>query len=165
MLERDIGMLKPPQHLSSTSPHFQTQHRTSSPPKYPTHKTNPPTRYFGRARTLPGVAELFASKSTANASAKPLESRADLRKNVDASYYGYNQDEEDGSLLAYEAQREEEARAALLREAEKEGAGEVGWEPLPGDNGDGVRWRVPTVEEVGEELVERRRRRLLESLG
>lgn len=64
-----------------------------------------------------------------------------------------------------------------MREGEGEGVGKGGggggkgegggmdWEPLPGDAGDGVGWRVPGVEEVGEELVERRRRRLLESLG
>ena len=39
------------------------------------------------------------------------------------------------------------------------------WEPLPGDTGDGIGWAIPTVEEVQEELVDRRRRRLLESLG
>jgi pre-mRNA-splicing factor ISY1 len=114
---------------------------------------------------------------------------------VDASYYGYNLDEEDGTLLAYEAGREAEAREALLKEARgirkghgggdgggggqkrAEGGHEdeddeisklgvpEGWEPLPGDAGDGVPWRLPTLEEVSEELVERRRRRLLDTLG
>lgn len=40
-----------------------------------------------------------------------------------------------------------------------------GWEPLPGDAGDGIPWRLPTLDEVSEELVERRRRRLLDTLG
>ncbi len=117
---------------------------------------------------------------------------------MDASYYGYNLDEEDGSLLAYEARREAEAREALLKEARgvRKGQGDAGggggggggqkkaegehededdemsglgvpegWEPLPGDAGDGVPWRLPTLEEVSEELVERRRRRLLDTLG
>jgi pre-mRNA-splicing factor ISY1 len=87
---------------------------------------------------------------------KPLDSRADLRKQVDASYYGYNLDEEDGTLLAYEVQN-------LL--AGKDGRAPKGWEPLPGDAGDGEGWRLPTSEEVQEELVERRRRRLLDKLG
>jgi pre-mRNA-splicing factor ISY1 len=39
------------------------------------------------------------------------------------------------------------------------------WLELPGDAGDGIRWRVPTLEEVNNELVERRRRKLLEKLG
>lgn len=93
---------------------------------------------------------------------KPLEGRADMRKNVDASYYGYNLDEEDGTLLAYEGEREKEAFENLLAKGEK---GEEGWEPLPGDNGDGVGWRLPTPEEVQEELVDRRRRTLLDKLG
>jgi len=31
--------------------------------------------------------------------------------------------------------------------------------------GDGIRWRIPTLDEVNNELVERRRRKLLEKLG
>ena len=94
---------------------------------------------------------------------KPLETRADLRKQVDASYYGYNLDEEDGTLLAYEAKKEKEAFENLRESGD--GMSEEGWEPLPGDVGDGVGWRLPTSEEVQEELVDRRRRRLLDKLG
>lgn len=119
-------------------------------------------RYFGRARELPGVKELFESNKP-KAPDKPLENRADLRRQVDASYYGYNLDEEDGTLLAYEAEREKEAFENL--KAQGDGMSEVGWEPLPGDGGDGVSWRLPTSEEVQEELVDRRRRRLLDKLG
>ena len=119
------------------------------------------TRYFGRARELPGVKEMFESAKP-KAPDKPLESRADLRKQVDASYYGYNLDEEDGTLLAYEADKEKEAFENLKAGGEK---GEEGWEPLPGDAGDGVGWRLPTGDEVQEELVDRRRRRLLDKLG
>jgi len=46
-----------------------------------------------------------------------------------------------------------------------EGTDDPSWEPLPGDAGDGVAWVLPTLEEVQEELVERRRRRLLDKLG
>lgn len=94
---------------------------------------------------------------------KPLESRADLRKNVDASYYGYNLDEEDGTLLEYEQEKEKEAFDNLLKSGE--GQTPKDWEPLPGDAGDGEVWRLPTSEEVQEEFVERRRRRLLDKLG
>jgi pre-mRNA-splicing factor ISY1 len=119
-------------------------------------------RYFGRAKELPGVKELFESAAKPRED-KPLESRADLRKQVDASYYGYNLDEEDGTLLEYEAQKEKEAFENLL--AGKDGQAPKGWEPLPGDAGDGVGWNLPTSDEVQEELVERRRRRLLDKLG
>ena len=94
---------------------------------------------------------------------KPLESRADLRRQVDASYYGYNLDEEDGTLLDYEAEKEKEASENLKEQGD--GKSEADWEPLPGDAGDGVGWRLPTSEEVQEELVDRRRRRLLDKLG
>jgi len=117
-------------------------------------------RYFGRAKELPGVKELFESATPKPREDKPLESRADLRKQVDALYYGYNLDEEDGTLLEYEMQKEKEAFENLL--AGKDGQAPKGWEPLPG-GGEG--WRMPTSEEVQEELVERRRRRLLDKLG
>lgn len=119
-------------------------------------------RYFGRARELPGVKEMFEEKKPSAQNEKPLESRKDLRMRVDANYYGYGNDEEDGTLLAYEEQREKEERERMLTEGER---GEEGWEPLPGDEGDGKRWRLPTLEEVQEELVDRRRRKLLDQLG
>ena len=105
--------------------------------------------------------EMFESAKP-KAPDKPLESRSDLRQRVDASYYGYNLDEEDGTLLAYEAEKEKEAFEILEARGEK---GEEGWESLPGDAGDGIGWRLPTGDEVQEELVERRRRRLLDKLG
>lgn len=120
-------------------------------------------RYFGRAKELPGVKEMFEAASKPHTSDKPLEGRADLRKQVDASYYGYNLDEEDGTLLAYEEEKEREAVENLLSGGNAKAP--KGWEPLPGDVGDGVGWRLPNAEEVQEELVERRRRRLLDKLG
>jgi pre-mRNA-splicing factor ISY1 len=86
-----------------------------------------------------------------------------MRKQVDASYYGYNLDEEDGTLLEYETQKEKEAFQNLL--SSSDGIPPKAWEPLPGDAGDGEAWQLPTSEEVQEELVERRRRRLLDKLG
>ncbi|KAH8816900.1 Isy1-like splicing factor [Xylogone sp. PMI_703] len=120
-------------------------------------------RYFGRARELPGVKELFEAATVKSKEDKPLDQRADLRKQVDASYYGYNLDEEDGTLLKYEAQKEKEAFENLLAGPDKKPPN--AWEPLPGDSGDGEEWRLPSLEEVQEELVDRRRRRLLDKLG
>lgn len=118
-------------------------------------------RYFGRARELPGVKELFEA-ATVKPREEALEKRADLRMRVDAGYYGYNLDEEDGTLLVYEQAKEKEAFEALLAAAdEKE---DQTWEPLPGDAGDGVGWKLPTAEEVEAELIERRKRKLLDKL-
>ncbi|KAK8191330.1 Isy1-like splicing factor [Phyllosticta capitalensis] len=138
-------------------------------------------RYFGRARELPGVKELFeAARAPPQQHDKEgAQTRAELRKHVDASYYGYNLDEEDGTLLAYEKQKEEEAFNRYLELPDDldgvEGAAANGrrgannstddWQELPGDSGDGVGWALPTLEEVQEELVDRRRRKLLDKLG
>ena len=90
-----------------------------------------------------------------------------MRRNVDAAYYGYNLDEEDGTLLKYEAKREKEAFDTFMKKVENgtNGSKHDVWEELPGDAGDGNGWKVPTLDEVQEELVERRRKMLLNKLG
>lgn len=118
-------------------------------------------RYFGRARELPGVKELFEAATQRPEDEQKKETRADLRLKVDAGYYGYNLDEEDGTLLKYEALKEKEAFETLMAEDEK---ADPDWETLPGDAGDGVVWRLPTAEEVETELLERRKRKLLDKL-
>jgi len=80
----------------------------------------------------------------------------DIRKNVDANYYGFNRDEEDEKLLEYEATKEEESRKTLG--ASSEGDPTANWEPI--DAG----WKVPTREEVTAFLLERRKSKLLEKL-
>ena len=120
-------------------------------------------RYFGRARELPGVKELFeAAKPKPAKDDKAVDGRVDLRKNVDAAYYGYL-DVDDDELLAYEREKEKEAFENLQKTGDDQLPS--GWEPLPGDTGDGQGWRLPTPAEVQEELVERRRRRLLDKIG
>lgn len=128
-------------------------------------------RYFGRARELPGVKEMF--EAAARRGRRPAEEEEDTgggrggdvaKKNVDAAYFGYGLDEEDGTLLAYEKKKEKEALESMMKQG-KEDDVEDGWEPLPGDAGDGVEWRLPTLEEVQEELVDRRRRRLLDKIS
>lgn len=127
-------------------------------------------RYFGRARELPGVKDMFEAVARKRVSQQEEASgglKSDLtdmmRKHVDAAYFGYGLDEEDGTLLAYEEEKEKEAYENLLKKGD--GNTDDTWEPLPGDGGDGVEWHLPTVEEVQEELVERRRRRLLDKIG
>ncbi|KAI0191919.1 Isy1-like splicing factor [Astrocystis sublimbata] len=123
-------------------------------------------KYFGRARELPGVKELFeaAQQARTQQNEKPLETRDDLRKAVDAKYYGYAPDEEDDALMEYEATKEKDAFEALLKQADgaKGSKPPPDWEPLPGDTGDGRGWELPTVDEVQQELIARRQRKLLE---
>lgn len=61
--------------------------------------------YFGAARELPGVRELF--EKTAETEIK--RKRHDLHKCIDADYYGYR-DDEDGILEQLEARFEKKAR-------------------------------------------------------
>lgn len=122
-------------------------------------------RYFGRARELPGVKEMFeaaARKSTRRDEEATGGFNEMLRKHVDANYFGYGLDEEDGTLLAYEAQKEREAFENMKNQGDEKK--EDDWIPLPGDGGDGVEWRLPSLDEVQEELVDRRRRRLLDKI-
>ncbi|KAI4615472.1 NineTeen Complex (NTC) component [Alternaria novae-zelandiae] len=127
-------------------------------------------RYFGRAKDLPGVKELFERQSRPEDDMdKGREKRSELRQKVDAGYYGYNLDEEDGTLLAYETAKEQEAWDNFMLLGDeldaKPSKTQKEWMELPGDVGDGIRWRIPTLDEVNNELVERRRRKLLEKLG
>merc|ERR1712168_613554 len=62
-------------------------------------------RYFGAARDLPGVRELFEIKKPEEVS----KTRLELMKFVDADYFGYR-DEDDGIILALEKDVEEKAR-------------------------------------------------------
>ncbi|KAK8071048.1 hypothetical protein PG997_011251 [Apiospora hydei] len=121
-------------------------------------------RYFGRAKELPGVKELFEAATQKNREEKPLETRDDLRKAVDAKYYGYAPDEEDEALLQYEAEKEKEAFDTLFNQGGGKGEVPKGWESLPGDSGDGKGWELPTLQEVQDELMDRRRKRLLDQL-
>ncbi|KAK3371985.1 Isy1-like splicing family protein [Podospora didyma] len=120
-------------------------------------------KYFGRAKELPGVKELFeAAAKLKQDDEKPLETRTDLRKQVDAAYYGYAPGGEDDVLLEYEATKERDAFENLAMGGSEEPP--LGWEPLPGDIGDGRGWELPAMEEVQQELIERRRKRLLDQL-
>ncbi|KAK7946702.1 Isy1-like splicing factor [Apiospora aurea] len=121
-------------------------------------------RYFGRAKELPGVKELFEAATQKSREEKPLETRDDLRKAVDAKYYGYAPDEEDEALLQYEAEKEKEAFDTLFNQGGGKGEVPKGWESLPGDSGDGKGWELPTLQEVQDELMDRRRKRLLDQL-
>lgn len=57
--------------------------------------------YFGAAKELPGVRELFEQEPAA----PPRRTRADLMKHIDADYYGYR-DDDDGVLSPLEQEVE-----------------------------------------------------------
>lgn len=65
----------------------------------------PGYRYFGAAKKLPGVRELFEKPPEV----RRRRTRYDIYKRIDASYYGYR-DDEDGILEKLEATAEKEMR-------------------------------------------------------
>lgn len=67
-------------------------------------------KYFGAAKDLPGVKELFEMAPPE----PPRKTRGDLMKDVDADYYGYR-DEDDGILVPLEIEQEKLA-IELLKE-------------------------------------------------
>jgi len=72
--------------------------------------------YFGAARELPGVRELFEKQQLENAKKR---TRGDLHKLVDAEYYGYG-DEDDGLLTKIEAKVEGKARKRAIKKWNEE---------------------------------------------
>ena len=70
-------------------------------------------KYFGAAKELPGVRELFQ----AEAPLPPRRTRAALYRNVTPDYYGYR-DEDDGVLVAKESAAEEAAIREDLRRSD-----------------------------------------------
>lgn len=68
-------------------------------------------KYFGAAKDLPGVRELFEQEPTL----PPRKTRAEMMKLIDADYYGYR-DEDDGVLVPLEMEHEKEIIAAAVEE-------------------------------------------------
>ncbi|GAB4836162.1 hypothetical protein Ancab_001075 [Ancistrocladus abbreviatus] len=71
----------------------------------------PGYRYFGAAKKLPGVRELFEKPPEL----RKRRTRYDIYKRIDASYYGY-MDDEDGILEKLEGPAEDKMRAEAVRE-------------------------------------------------
>jgi pre-mRNA-splicing factor ISY1 len=116
-------------------------------------------KYFGRARELPGVKELFEqAKPTAKPDTKEQSRlRAEMRKNVDADYYGFNRDDDDKVLLEYEMKKEQEALKNVA--ANSEGDPPNDWIEIPSG------WKIPDLNAVNGFILERKKNRLLQKLG
>jgi len=78
-------------------------------------------KYFGAARELPGVKELFDQ----NLAPSTKKTRAELMRDIDAHYYGFR-DDDDGKLVGLELEAEKQAVAAALKEWKAKRAGESG---------------------------------------
>uniref|UniRef100_H2ZCK9 Pre-mRNA-splicing factor ISY1 homolog n=1 Tax=Ciona savignyi TaxID=51511 RepID=H2ZCK9_CIOSA len=139
-------------------------------------------KYFGAAKDLPGVRELFQK----DAPKKPPKTRGALMKNIDADYYGYR-DEDDGVIVPLEEELEkklvDEAVAAWQeqkeeRMKEEEDIYSAKSEILDVDDQEAFQFReiqtqdgarpfvahvpVPTQEDVEAALLKRKKMELLE---
>ncbi|XP_032404285.1 pre-mRNA-splicing factor ISY1 homolog isoform X2 [Xiphophorus hellerii] len=138
-------------------------------------------KYFGAARDLPGVRELFETEPTP----AQRKTRGELMKDVDAEYYGYR-DEDDGVLLPLEAeyerkalseavqkwrtekesrvQQEEEEEESIYTVHNEEVEDEENREETEGEEGVGfiAHVPVPSQKEVEEALVRRKKMELLQ---
>ncbi|KAK0064136.1 pre-mRNA-splicing factor ISY1 [Biomphalaria pfeifferi] len=68
-------------------------------------------KYFGAAKDLPGVRELFDQEPAP----APRKTRAELMKDIDADYYGYR-DEDDGIIIPLEAEVEKQVIKTKVQE-------------------------------------------------
>jgi len=68
-------------------------------------------KYFGAAKDLPGVRELFEQEP----GKAPRKTRAELMKDIDADYYGYR-DEDDGVMTPMEQEMEKKVITKLVEE-------------------------------------------------
>lgn len=68
---------------------------------------DPHFRYFGRAKDLPGVRELFQSRKNEEEEENQVLAYYKKFMNQGPAYYG-DLDEDDGKLLAYEREAEDE---------------------------------------------------------
>ena len=136
-------------------------------------------RYFGAARDLPGVKELFEAPPPQ----KKRRTRGDMMRNVTPDYYGFRDDDDGGVLkaqeLAVEQPRIEEARQAELaaraeRRSRNDGAESSDDDPLDEPALlDGIRRATDASAQAFEEVMggggapdlAGRKRALLEALG
>lgn len=111
-------------------------------------------KYFGAAKELPGVRELFEQEPPA----PPKKTRAELMKDIDADYYGYR-DDDDGILQPLELKTETSKRDIKIsswvyqesNEADEENEIEITSQRS-----------IPSQEEIQEALLARKKQELLE---
>lgn len=112
-------------------------------------------KYFGAAKELPGVRELFEQEPPP----PPRKTRAELMKDIDADYYGY-MDDDDGILIPLERKAEQEARTKCINEwisREKD--------PESTDIEATSQKSIPTQQDIQEALLARKKRELLDKYG
>jgi len=129
-------------------------------------------KYFGAAKDLPGVRELFETEPPP----QQKKSKAELMQNVDTDYYGYR-DEDDGVIVELE---QEAQQKALHKQLEATGLNEIEIEErikqiMDREERDDVfedlsycgpkkfisHVNVPTSEQIQAEILEKKKQELL----
>ncbi|KAJ8681241.1 hypothetical protein QAD02_017028 [Eretmocerus hayati] len=115
-------------------------------------------KYFGAAKDLPGVRELFEQEPPP----PPRKTRAELMKDIDADYYGYR-DDDDGILLPLEQAEEQSYREYLIENWQKEKPeNDKNAEPVAEEEMQTSQMHIPSQKEVQEALLQRKKQELLE---
>ena len=119
-------------------------------------------KYFGRAKNLPGVKDMFKSEVSARDELKRIslaeKTSGEMQRNANVQYYGYL-DEDDGVLLAYE------------REVSKRWMREAGLDPTELDEAPAATYQdyfvhgLPSQEEIEQHLLELKKAELLAKYG
>jgi len=119
--------------------------------------------YFGVAKDLPGVRELFERKGQE----ERKRSRAELSRAVDAEYFGLR-DDEDGLLERLERKAEKKARTKAEREWREKQEGQqtvaasaVGDAKAGEDDVFGMHVELPSAEEIEKEIIAKKKQELL----
>ncbi|XP_058790125.1 pre-mRNA-splicing factor ISY1 homolog [Phymastichus coffea] len=113
-------------------------------------------KYFGAAKDLPGVRELFEQEPPP----PPRKTRAELMKDIDADYYGYR-DDDDGILAPLEQKDEQEYQQMLIDEWKpKEATAEK--ETIVDKDENIEAPHIPSQKEIQEALLLRKKQELLE---
>lgn len=132
-------------------------------------------KYYGAAKKLPGVAELFRSEPPP----PPKRTRYEMYKGVDADYYGYRDDDDgqlqvheqlqeaQGKLEALEAWKQNEIRRITLeikdeRKAREKVEAMITKFEKPQDAAFKAHVAVPKKEDLERVVLERRKRKLME---
>lgn len=133
-------------------------------------------KYFGAAKDLPGVRELFEQEPPP----PPRKTRGELMREVDANYYGYL-DDDDGVLIPFEEKASKEALKnsveewkEKLKKGELKTAGEED-EDMPtieeAANDELLAPRfvshvsVPTQKDIEDALLRKKKRELMQQFG
>lgn len=116
-------------------------------------------KYFGAAKDLPGVRELWEQQQIPNA---PRKTRKEMMKNIQPDYYGWR-DEEDGKLLTAEAEAEAKMINAAVEEWQaKAGVAATSKKAAEPSEVMQAYVSVPSVDDIKELMLERKKQALLE---